>query len=151
MSFPIDLYVNSSPANKVDKDIELRYNSGGTLKEATSIIDPTFIIEAGETLFLSQHINYLYVPMFQRYYYILDIVSTYNQLYEIKCHVDVLMSYAAQIKEQTAIVARQEGQYNLMLDDGSFMAYQNPRIITKTFSNTTPFETQEFVLVVAGG
>ena len=65
-------------------------------------------------------------------------------------HVDVLKSFADQIRNQTAVVARQEKKYNLMLDDGFFMTYQNPKIQTKLFSVADPFETQEFVLVVAG-
>lgn len=65
-------------------------------------------------------------------------------------HVDVLTTYADGIKTQTAIVSRQKEKRNMMLDDGWFMAYQNPIIQQKYFSNATPFETQEFVLIVAG-
>lgn len=65
-------------------------------------------------------------------------------------HVDVLKSFSEEIKQQYAVVARQENTYNLMLDDGIFMVYQNPKFQTKLFSAEAPFETQEFVLVVAG-
>lgn len=146
MSFPIQLYSNTSPTNKVSKDITLLSTVEGTLRNGASVIDPTIVIEA-TTL---GNPNYLYIETFGRYYYITNIISVNYNLWELHCHVDVLMSYSAQILEQTAIVARQETKYNLMLDDGFFMAYQNPIIITKRFSNQTPFETQEFVLVVAG-
>lgn len=150
MSFPVTLYLNLSASNVVDKELEERYQSGGTLREGTSIIDPVILIEGGETLFATNPINYIYVPIFNRYYYVTNIISVQNQLWEIHCHVDVLMSYKDNIRAQTAVVARQEGTYNMYLDDGIFMAYQNPLVQTKVFSNDSPFETQEFVLIVAG-
>ena len=64
--------------------------------------------------------------------------------------VDVLMTYADQIKEQTAVIARQAFKRNMYLDDGWFMSYQNPRFKQLYFSNATPFESQEYVLIIAG-
>lgn len=151
MSFPVKHYINKSASNVVDKELEVQTpNLIGTLREGTSIIDPVIVVQASAPGFHANGSNYIYVEEFGRYYYITNIVSTYNSLWELHCHVDVLMSYKEQIRAQTAIVARQESKYNLYLDDGIFMVYQNPKIQTKFFSNATPFETQEFVLVVAG-
>lgn len=150
MSFPIVFYRNLSAPNVVTKDIVEIETVQGTLRDSTSLLDPVFLIAANAPGFHANHINYLYVEQFERYYYITNIISTAQGLWEIHCHVDVLMSYADQIREQTAIVARQEGKYNMYLDDGIFMTYQNPKVQIKLFSNETPFETQEFVLIVAG-
>lgn len=151
MSFPIKHYINKSATNVVDKELLLQTpDLVGTLREGTSIIDPTIIVEANSPGFQANKSNYIYIEEFGRYYYITNIVSINYTLWELHCHVDVLMSYKDQIKAQTAIVARQESQYNLYLDDGVFMAYQNPIVQTKLFSNPTPFETQSFVLMVAG-
>lgn len=151
MSFTIHFHQTSSAANVLNKEFT---GEGveviGTLRAGASLIDPVFVVEANSPGFHANGMNYCYVEEFGRYYFITNIISTYNNLWEIHCHVDVLMSYKEQIKDQTAIVARQESQYNLMLDDGIFMVYQNPKIQTKVFSNATPFERQEFVLVVAG-
>lgn len=148
MSFTINHYKNNSAANVVDKQLEENTPAlTGNLRAASSIIDPVILIEAELTSFQS---NYIYIADFGRYYYITNIISKQTNLWEIHCHVDVLMSFKDEIRQQKAIVARQEAQYNLMLDDGVFMCYQNPKIQTKLFSNATPFETQEFVLVVAG-
>lgn len=144
------LYRNESPTNYVNKSLAQIYEFVGTLRSGSSILNPIITFEANAPGFQANQTNYLYVPDFGRYYYITDIISVHYTLWEIHCHVDVLMSYAEQIKEQQAIVARQEFKYNLMLDDGFFMCYQNPKIQTKLFSNATPFEHQEFVLVVAG-
>ena len=149
MSFPVVLYTNQSATNVVNKKLVQLTTLTGTLRASSSIIDPVILFE-GNSPFISPQCNYLYVGQFGRYYYVNNIVSQYNNLVEVHCHVDVLMSFSEQIKEQTAVVARQEREYNLMLDDGFFMCYQNPKLQTKLFSNPTPFETQEFVLVVAG-
>lgn len=142
------LYTNESATNVVNKTINTVETVQGYLRQGTSIIDPVIMVE--DTDFQNKNVNYAQIQVFGRYYYITNIASVYNNLWEIHCHVDVLMSFADGIKAQTAVVARQERTYNLMLDDGFFMAYQNPRLQTKTFSNATPFEHQEFVLVVAG-
>lgn len=150
MSFPIHFYTNTSNSNVVEKNLLDIYELQGTLRDGASLLDPVFLIEANAPGFHANNVNYIYVEEFGRYYYITNIVSVNYTLWELHCHVDVLMSYKDTIKEQTAIVARQEGKYNMYLDDGVFMTYQNPKIQTKLFSNATPFETQEFVLVVAG-
>lgn len=150
------------PANKVVKTMKPTASADtfqGTFRAPCSMTDPVFLIMANTNVnfFLA---NYLYWQEAKRYYYITNIIfrETFNrstgnnpsQMVEIHAHVDVLMSFADSIKSQTAVVARQEKKYNMYLDDGIFMCYQNPKIQTKLFSNPTPFETQEFVLVVAG-
>lgn len=150
MSFNIIGYFCHSTSNVVDKELNQEFDVIGTLRAGSSLIDPVLLIEANSPGFHSNDVNYIYIPEFRRYYYITNIISANFRLWEIHCHVDVLMSYKEQIRAQTAIVARQESQYNLYLDDGIFMVYQNPKIQTKTFSVEGPFETQEFVLIVAG-
>lgn len=151
MSFPVKHYINKSATNVVDKELLLQTpDLTGTLRDGTSIIDPVIIVEANSPGFQANHSNYIYIEAFGRYYYITDIVSINHTLWELHCHVDVLMSYKDQIKAQTAIIARQESKYNLYLDDGVFMSYQNPIVQTKLFSVEAPFETQSFVLMVAG-
>lgn len=152
MSFEVKLYRNDSPENFVNKSLHLIPNTNliGTLRDGTSLIDPVIVFEANAPGFHANDANYLYIEQFHRYYYIRNIISTNYRLWEIHCHVDVLMSYKDAILANRAIVSRQENMYNLMLDDGIFMSYQNPIVETKYFSGETPFENQEFVLVVAG-
>lgn len=150
MSFQISLQKNTSPPNFVTKSITDVAYATGVLREGTSIIDPTFLIETELSSDMISNVNYLYCAEFGRYYYVTNIIAETGKLWSVHCHVDVLMSYASQIKAQTAVVARQTNQYNMMLDDGWFMAYQDPIIQTKYLSEEAPFEHQEFVLVVAG-
>lgn len=161
--FSIALYSNTSPSNKVSKDIGSPIATlNGVLRSGTSIIDPVIIVQTDANDVWRKSMNYAYIEAFGRYYYVTNIIAVDGQidlggafenpygLWELHMHVDVLMSYQSEIKAQTAIVARQEQTFNLMLDDGIFMTYQNPKIQTKLFSVSDPFETQEFVLIVAG-
>lgn len=150
MSFYVDIYVNSSPTNKINKSLTQTSHNLGTLRAGSSIIDPVIIFEVEQAGWPYTNANYMHIPEFNRYYFITNIISKNNMIWEIHGHVDVLMSFSDAILAQTAIVSRQQGQYNMYLDDGSFMAYQNPIIQTKRFSVDGPFEQQEFVLVVAG-
>ena len=150
MSFNIVFSTNSSPVNRIDKDLTTVITVTGTLRDGVSILNPEIEIESGLTEDLVGTINYAYIEVFNRYYFVTDIKTEINGLWIVSMHVDVLMTYKDEIREQNAVVARQEETYNMYLDDGWFMAYQDPYIQTKLFSNPTPFETQEFVLVIAG-
>ena len=152
MSFSIVFYTNTSPVNRVDKTISTVVTATGDLRSGASILNPEVEIENNLSPSVVSAINYAYIAVFGRYYYVTDIRTEVNGLWVVSMHVDVLMTYKTQIRSQNAVVARQETypNYNMYLDDGWFMAYQNPYIQTKVFSNPTPFETQEFVLVIAG-
>ena len=56
--------------------------------------------------------NYMYIPLFNRYYFISDISSVANHLWRITSNVDVLMSYKDQILETNAFVARNQNEFN---------------------------------------
>lgn len=159
--FNIICYQNKSATNVVEKELSEIVTMSGVLRKGCSIIDPVIMVQLDGNEVWRSGFNYIYVDVFKRYYYVTNIIADIGnfesttqvnpvQLWELHCHVDVLMSYKEQIKAQKAVVARQEAQYNLMLDDGFFMTYQNPKIQTKLFSVEGPFETQEFVLIVAG-
>lgn len=145
----ISLMYNKSEIERVTKEVSIISEMKGSLKDGTSVIDPIIIIQG--TPATTQQIvssNYLYIEDFGRYYFINDISSVRTNLWEISCHVDVLQTYATQIKAQTAIIQRQENKWNLYLNDGSFKVYQNPNVLTKPFPKG--FTTNEFVLAIAG-
>lgn len=146
MAFNIILQRNNSELNKVTKSIDNIMTVSGTLKEETSIIDPIIKIECN--IADVKGCNYISVPEFGRSYFVNNIRSIRNGLVEFSCHVDVLSTYAEQIKNNTGIIKRQENEWNLYLNDGSFKVYQNPNVLTKAFPSG--FTTQEFVLAVAG-
>lgn len=146
MAFNIILMRNKSEAIKVTKTTETISTVTGVLKESTSIIDPVIKIECDLSTVTS--CNYLSIPTFGRFYFVNNITSINNGIVEFSCHCDVLSSFSNAIKANKAIIRRQEFNWNLYLNDGSFRVYQDPIIITKEFPNG--FSTQEFVLAVAG-
>lgn len=150
MSFNIVFSTNASPVNRIDKELTTVITATGTLRDGASILNPEVEIESSLTQSVVGAINYAYIGVFGRYYFVTDISTEVNGLWVVSMHVDVLMTYKTAIKAQNGVVARQERTFNMYLDDGWFMSYQDPYIQTKVFSNPTPFETQEFVLVIAG-
>ena len=144
--FDITLQTNQSEQNRVTKTLVDLATVSGVLKEETSIIDPIIKIEGDLSNFVN--CNYLTIPAFGRSYFVNNIRSIRQGLVEFACHVDVLSSFADAIKTNKAIVKRQENNWNLYLNDGTFKVYQNPTVLTKAFPSG--FNTQEFILAVAG-
>lgn len=80
--------------------------TGGTavtvyLKEDTSIINPTFIIESNN---LDLNVNYCRCTETGRYYFIKDIVCRHDKIYELVCEIDTLASFKSQILAKSAFV-----------------------------------------------
>lgn len=146
MSFNITLQRNNSERNRLTKEISDLMTVSGNLKAETSIIDPIIMIECD--LSAVTRCNYMTISMFGRSYFVNNIRSIRTGLVEFSCHVDVLSSFASEIRGNTAIVRKQENNWNLYLNDGSFKVYQNPIVLTKAFPSG--FTKQEFVLAVSG-
>ena len=142
----LNIGVNSSPDNKLDKSFTVALSLTGTMREESSVIDPVITVATGSSI---TGCNYAYIEEFGRYYFIRNISSIRNGVWELQLHVDVLSTYKAAIRTQTAVVKRQERNYNLYLDDGIFKTYQNPFIVTKAFPSG--FHNASFILAVAGG
>lgn len=146
MSFTIDLQISMSDKIEMDKTITTIASLSGTLKDATSIIDPVILVEGDLSQFAQ--CNYMTIPVFGRSYFVTNIRSIRNDLFEISAHVDVISTWKSEIRGNLAIVKKQQNDWNLYLNDGTFHTYQNPMVLAKQFP--TGFNTLEFVLAVAG-
>ncbi len=146
MAFNIVLQTNNSEKNRVIKNLTDIATVTGTLKSETSIINPVILIEGDLTNYVG--CNYMSISTFERSYFINNIRSIRNGLFEVSGHVDVLSSFQTQLKTNRAIIRKQENIWNLYLNDGTFKIYQNPNVLTKSFP--FGFTTQSFVLAVAG-
>ncbi len=135
----------TEPPNKVSKNTELVSELEGTLRNPSSLIDPVITIERNSPT----GFNYVHIPEFNRYYYVKNVISENNKLITIYLHVDVLMSFGSAIRQCDAIISRQENNYNLLLDDGSFKAYQNTKHKIIKFP-TSGFSSFSYILVIAG-
>jgi len=145
------LYYNKSDKRYMNKTLQSITYEGGSdhidveFKEDTSITDPTFILRTQSKVLEG---NYIYVPNLNRYYYINDYVVSHQRIY-INCHVDVLMSFKNEIKQENVIVSRQENSYNLYQVDPKMVIYNTP--VYRVLKFPGGFDsTGHFVLCVAG-
>lgn len=146
MSFAINLGINNSEKVKLDKTVTYMYNLTGTLRDGCSITNPIILVESENNL---SRINYVEIPEFNRVYFVTDIETDVNGLWNIHLHCDVLSSFKTGIRSNTGVISKQENDWNLYIDDGSFKVYQQPNIVTNYFPSG--FSTSEFILAVAGG
>lgn len=147
MALTVTLYNNGSPVEKIGKTLTNGTDFSCVLKDATSILRPTIEVSSSSNL---SGFNYMYISDFGRYYFIDDIVSTHNNRWEISAHVDVLETYKTEILANSAVVRRQQSQYNLYLDDPDFHAYNYERIQTLKFPANTFNKALNYILVVNG-
>lgn len=148
MSFSITLQTNKSDERCLTKSLTTIATLAGTLKQSTSIIDPVIIFEATQAEV--SNLNYITISDFRRSYFVKNVKSIKQNLWEVTCHVDVLSSFASEIKSNTAIVNRQENKWNLFLNDDSIRCYQNPTIVTREFPSGFYPNTPSYILLVAG-
>ena len=90
----------------------LRPSGSGTefncvLKNETSIINPTIVIDFSDQADPQPHIyNYAYIPSFNRYYFISDVSSVRGLLWEYTLTCDVLATYKDQISGSSLYLLR---------------------------------------------
>ena len=149
MSFSVILQTSSSEKNALDKTLTTIATVTGTLKEKTSIIDPVILIEGDLSSFVNA--NYCTIATFGRSYFITNISSVRNGLFEISCHVDVLSSFKTEIRTNSAVIKKSEGNWNLYLNDGSLQAQQDVDVTTHKFTAGTQFNANwSYVLLISG-
>jgi hypothetical protein len=147
MSMTIKLYHNDSDKRTVNKTLTNEGSlTGATIIDDTTILNPRLKVRDNGIIMVQY--NYCYIADFKRYYYITNITVS-NGYIIIDCKVDVLMSYANEIKACSGIIKRQENKCNYYLDDEKYKSYEYSRIQTKLFPNG--FTTNSFVLTIAGG
>lgn len=145
MAFTISLRNNQEELNKINKNPAPVMSLQGTLRDGTSIVDPSILVQYDGAL---TGVNYAYIETLHRYYFITNIESVGNKLWLIHMHCDVLKTYAQGILNCTGVIARQENDWNLFLNDSAFKVYSNPRIQVANFPNK--FTGEDFVLVMKG-
>lgn len=130
MSFSISLQNNSSPINKIGKSISTIKTVTGSLKNESNVLRPEILIECDSSILSA---NYMTIDELHRKYFIEEIQSVRNNLWLVQAHVDVLDTYKSQILSNSAVVLRQENNFDLLLNDGVFKCKQNSRIFYRKF------------------
>lgn len=147
MGFTVNMCSSGSPVEALTKSLTYGSNYTCELKDDTSILRPTIIVKTSDNI---TGYNYMDIREFSRYYFIDDIVSIHNGIWEVSAHVDVLTTYATAIKANSAVIKRQQGKFNLYLDDPEFKTYASQQILTKKFNASGFDKSLHYILVVNG-
>lgn len=130
----IVLYSNSAEINRVNKSeyLEEVATLAGAFRDSTSVLEPSVVIEYSGV----PNFNYAYIPKFNRYYFINNITSVRNNLWELDMEVDVLMTYNSAIINQTAFVDRNENDYNKMVNNSLIIPESKPIVyVDEVYNN----------------
>lgn len=147
MSLTATLYISASPVEKIGKSLTSGGSYSCTLKDTTSVLNPVLILKTSDPVY---NYNYLYIQEFGRYYFINDIRSVNNNVWEISAHVDVLETYKTSILANNAVIKRQQNIFNLYLDDPDFHTYNYDNIQTIKFPPNALSKNLNYILVVNG-
>ena len=145
----IKLYKNLSENNVIGKTLTQIKSVEANLKNDVSVINPTLVLTYTANILES---NYCFIPKFNRYYFIDEIVPLTGDRCIVKCRVDVLESFKEDIKSLTVILDKTQSIYksNKYLDDGSFVVENKDFNTIYNFPNGFNDEGT-FILICAGG
>lgn len=152
--FDIELYKNSAEVNRVDKTDYLTGvgTLSGALREECSMLTPSIVYQSEDV----PTFNYVYIPIFNRYYYVTSLSSVSKNVWRMELNCDVLMTYKEQIFLLQGVIGRQETDFNPLLVDNELPTQNNP-IIEVIDIPSDAFNTQKkgtgiynFLLTVVG-
>lgn len=147
MSLSITFKKCISPVNKLNKSFASGTQSFNVVfKENTDIFKPTFIIQTSENLWMYNYIDA--TSSLGRKYFVTDVRSIGNNRYEVDAKTDVLSTWENEIKNNTAVIKRQENLFNLYLDDPEFHVLNVERVQAKKFPANSFSKNLTYVLVV---
>lgn len=143
----IKLCYNSSDNRCINKNIIDGETISGTLRTNTSIIYPVIMFENDAPL----RYNYAYIPEFRRYYYIKNVISSKNKLWEVNFEVDPLMSFRSDIFALKVVVDKQSNESNgdEYIDDSSLVT--DNLMFNTVYNFPDGFNNNgEYILITAG-
>lgn len=144
----ITFYNSLSERKVIKKTLTNALNLSGTLREATSVINPIITVESTSAIV---SYNYCYIPEFSRYYFVVDVKSMRNKLWAITLKVDVLMSFREAILNTSAIIdhTTKQGTTNYM-NSNVWQSLVKDKTDIISFPNGLS-ESGGYVLITAGG
>lgn len=152
-TFDINLYQNSAEVNRVDKG-QFLVGVGtlsGALREECSMLTPSIVYQSTDV----PTFNYVYIPIFNRYYYVTSLSSVSKNVWRMELNCDVLMTYKEQIFLLQGVIGRQEIDFNPLLVDNELPTQNNPiveviDIPSDAFNTQTSDAEHNFLLTVIG-
>lgn len=108
----IKLYNCEDDSHHIPKHFNLIATKVGSLREESSIENPVI-----RMINPMQDFNYIHIPDYNRYYYVLDIVEVRTGIIDIVCHCDVLQSFYKQFIYAPMCCTRSDSTYNKFIAD----------------------------------
>lgn len=119
----------------------------GALRGECSMTAPTIRIQSAEP----PRGNYAHIPAFARYYYISDVVSIRNGVWDVSMTCDVLTTYADAIRDAVAVVeATEETGMETYLPGDAWVATAKAKTDIVPFPNGL-LGSGEYILITSGG
>ena len=143
----IRLYNNVSDNRTIRKKLLKEFSLTGTLRDSCSLIEPVINIESSNVL----RFNYAYIPDFQRYYFVKEIINLRKNIWTLELEVDPLMSFKGDILALDVVVDKQSSDSigDEYIDDGSLVADNNT--FTSVYNLSNGFNDHgEYILITAG-
>lgn len=151
-TFNIELYQNSAEVNRVDKEEYLTPVGSliGALREECSMLTPSIVYQSESV----PTFNYVYIPIFNRYYFVTSLSSVSKNIWRMELNCDVLMTYKNEILLLKGVIGRQEIYFNPLLVDNELPTQNNPIVeiidIPSDAFNTQASAEHNFLLTVIG-
>lgn len=144
----ITFYKTKSETNKINKTLSDSISLTGSIKDNTNIVNPTITVQYNADLLT---INYCYIPIFNRYYFV-NSIELDGDILVIVMACDVLMSFKNDILSSKVRVIR---------SSSSKIKYLPDSLITQTAKTNYTFKklgtgfnvaesTNNYVLVLSG-
>ena len=149
----VKFFNNKSDKRNLIKNITEIKTVSATAKGDISVISPVLIVNFTDMT----DINYCYISELKRYYYIKNFTYLTGKRIQLNLEIDVLMSYANEIKALKVNVLRYSGIKPTYISDGRIPIYSNTQqyiveFPDNIFNLTNPKETDKnFLLNIAGG
>ena len=139
----VNFYNAKIKKNEMNKTLGTAIVKTCALKNGSSVEDPVLYMEHDASLFAT---NYVYVPDFGRYYFISGREIVEHTEY-ITCHVDVIKSFADDIKASKGTATR-SNFFNKNIPDSMALELPQDRIQYRKLSEALTGET--YIAIIGG-
>lgn len=139
----VTFYNTKIKKNEINKNLGSGTVITCSLKNGSSIEDPVLLMEHSATMFAY---NYCYIPDFGRYYFISGRELVEHTEY-ITCHVDVIKSFANDIKASKGTATR-SNFYNKNIPDTMALEIPQERVQYRKLSEALTGQT--YIVIIGG-
>lgn len=144
----LQLYIVTDPSNTISKSLTEETMYSFKFKGQSDILRPT--IEVFDTNDTIPTFNYAYIPQLKRYYFVSNIQLVANHYYVLELAVDVLQTYASDIKQSKGYISQNE-KYNKYYNSSYASEVRTESDIYKSPNKIPTTNSEYYVLTTIGG